>query len=180
MIVVSDATPLIHLSKIDELHLIKRLYEKCCITQTVYDETVVEGQKFGHHDSDRIKDAIGDWLEIKDPKGDVDQLIKKHSIHFGEASSILLAKELSSLLLINERDGREVARKEGVTVKGTLGIIADGVKEEKISATSAIAMLGKFENEPNEFWLDPIIVHEAIKMISEIGKKKHDVSGDVE
>ena len=54
------------------------------------------------------------------------------------------------------------------------------IKEEKISATSAIAMLGKFENEPNEFWLDPIIVHEAIKMISEIGKKKHDVSGDVE
>jgi len=172
MIVVSDATPLIHLSKIDELHLIKILYEKCYITQTVYNETVVEGQKFGHHDSDMIIDAIGDWLEIKDPKGDVDQIIEKHSIHFGEASSILLAKELSSLLLINERDGREAAKKEGVTVKGTLGIIADGVREEKISATSAIVMLKKFGNEPNEFWLDPIIVYKAIKLISDIGKKK--------
>ncbi len=74
--------------------------------------------------------------------------------------------------MINERDGREVARKEGVLVKGTLGIIADGVKEKKINATSAIAMLETFENEPNEFWLDPIIVHEAIKVISEIGKNK--------
>ena len=174
MIVVSDATPLIHLSKIDELQLIKAMYEKCYITHTVYNETVVDGQKYGHHDSDVIREAIGDWLEIKEPKGDVDQIIKKHSIHFGEASSILLAKELSSLLLINERVGREAARKEGVKVKGTLGIIADGVKEEKISAASAITILGKFENEPDKFWLDPIIVHEAIKMISEIGKKKQE------
>ncbi len=174
MIVVSDATPLIHLSKIDELQLIKAMYEKCYITHTVYNETVVDGQKYGHHDSDVIREAIGDWLEIKEPKGDVDQIIKKHSIHFGEASSILLAKELSTILLINERVGREAARNEGVTVKGTLGVIADGVKEEKISAASAIAMLEKFENEPSEFWLDPIIVHEAIKMISEIGKKKQE------
>jgi len=172
MIVVSDSTPLIHLSKIDALHLIKKLYQKCYITQTVYNETIVEGQKFGHLDSDLIKNALGNWLEIKDSTGDVARLVKKHSIHLGEAASILLAKELSSLLLINERDGREAAKKEGVKVKGTLGIIADGVKEQKISAASAIEMLERFATKPGEFWLDPSIVRKAIKMISEIGKKK--------
>ena len=172
MIVVSDATPLIHLSKVDALDLIKRLYEKCYITQIVYNEAVVEGQKFGHHDSVLINNAIGDWIKIKYPHGDVDLLVKKHPIHVGEASSILLAKELSSLLLINERDGREAAKKEGVTVKGTIGIIVDGVKEQKISVNSAIAMLERFENEPDTFWLDPIIVHKAINMISDLWKTK--------
>ncbi len=168
MIVVSDATPLIHLSKIGALDLIKDLYEKCYITKIVYNETVVEGRKYGHIDAVPIKGAIGDWMEIKNPSGDTGLLMEKHSIHIGEASSILLAKELSFLLLINERDGREAAKKEGVSVKGTMGIIADGVKEKKIGVRSAIAMLKKYEDEPNEFWLDPQIVHRAINMISDL------------
>lgn len=168
MIVVSDATPLIHLSKIGALDLIKDLYEKCYITKIVYNETVVEGQKYGHTDAVPINNAIGDWMEIKNPSGNMDMLMEKHSIHIGEASSILLAKELLSVLLINEREGREAAKKEGVTVKGTIGIIADGVKERKISVRSAIAMLKKYEDEPNEFWLDPEIVNKAINMISDL------------
>ena len=172
MIVVSDATPLIHLSKIDGLHLIRKLYDKCYMTPTVYNEAVVEGKKYGHLDSDLIGDALGDWLDIKEPEGDVAKLVKKHSIHFGEASSILLAKELSSPLLINERVGREAAKEEGVKVKGTIGIIADCVKEKKISTVSAIEMLERFASEPGEFWLDPRIVREAIRMISEMGERK--------
>ncbi len=172
MIVVSDATPLIHLSKANSLNLIKKLYEKCCLTQIVYNETVIEGQKYGHADSNRIMEAVGDWIEIRDPDGDVSKFVKRYSIHMGEATSILLAKELSALLLINERDGREVAKIEGVQVKGTIGIIATGVKENKLSYPSAIKILESFASEPNEFWLEPRIVRLGMKMITEIVSEK--------
>jgi len=172
MIVVSDATPLIHMAKVKSLNLIKELYQKCYLTESVYNETVIEGQKYGHDDSNQIMEALGDWIEVRDPKGNVFEFVKKYSIHVGEATSILLAKELSALLLINERDGREAAKIEGVEVKGTIGIIATGVKENKLSYASAIKILESFASEPSEFWLEPRIVRLGMKMISEIVSKK--------
>ena len=172
MIVVSDATPLIHLAKVKSLNLIKELYQKCYITESVYNETVIEGQKYGHDDSKQIVKALDDWIEIRDPEGNVSEFVKRYSIHVGEATSILLAKELSALLLINERDGRETAKIEGVKVKGTIGIIATGVKENKLSHVSAIKILESFASEPSEFWLEPGIVRLGIEMISEIVNPK--------
>lgn len=171
MIVVSDATPLIHLSRIGALYLIEELYGRCCITWIVYDETVVEGRKYGHPDSYPIADATGDWLEIRDPDGDAALLVSRYSIHVGEATSILLARELGSLLLINERNGREAAKGEGVPVKGTIGIIADSVKKKMIDVTTAVEMLDRFASDPGEFWLDPVTVREAVSRITKIGER---------
>lgn len=50
-VVVSNAGPLIALAKLNLLHLLPVLYGQVYFTQSVYDETVSEGQRYGHEDA---------------------------------------------------------------------------------------------------------------------------------
>ena len=55
MIVVSNSTPLIALSKIDLFHLLKKYFGKIFIPNEVYSEVVIRGEKlFG---AEKVKSA---------------------------------------------------------------------------------------------------------------------------
>ncbi len=58
--VVSNASPLIGLSRINQLHLLKKLWEKIVIPDAVYKEAVTDGAgKFG---AKSISEACQDWI----------------------------------------------------------------------------------------------------------------------
>lgn len=90
MIAVSDSTPLMHFAKVRKLALLRLLYKKIAITETVHREVVEEGVLLGKKDALEVKRELGKWIEIK------------------------------ALLLINEREGRNAAVNEGVKVKGAI------------------------------------------------------------
>ncbi|MDJ0660719.1 MAG: hypothetical protein QNJ42_14710 [Crocosphaera sp.] len=46
MKVIVNATPLIALSKINQLNLLNELFSEVIISQSVYNEVVIQGQKF--------------------------------------------------------------------------------------------------------------------------------------
>ncbi|MBW6480818.1 MAG: DUF3368 domain-containing protein [Bacteroidales bacterium] len=108
-VIISDASCLIALSKIEELGLLKTLFEEVIITREVSEE-------FG--------EALPDWIvtrEVKDQKKiqELEKILDK-----GEASSIALALETDrSMLIIDELKGRKIAQSLHVEIIGTIGVI---------------------------------------------------------
>ena len=115
MIVVSDASPLIALDAIGHLDLLVRLYERLVIPPEIFQEV---GTML-------IQQA--DWLSVI-PTSNLQKVeeIQLTGLDRGEAAAIALALDLNaSLLLIDERKGRQVAHNLGLQVVGTLGILIE-------------------------------------------------------
>ena len=122
MIVVSNSGPLISLAKINNFVLLRQIFKKILIPEWVYVEVVEEGKgRFGEKET---KDALGHWIE-KVAVGDrlaVQLLLPE--IKRGEAESIVLAKERNAdVVLLDDKDARDIAEASGLTIKGTIGVL---------------------------------------------------------
>lgn len=166
MIVVSDSTPLMHFAKIGQLNLLFSLYDEILITKEVLKETVEAGIMLGEDDAVVIQRYIGKNINVKMPQMPFKWLIEKYHIHQGEAESIQLAKEVGAhLILMNEREGRIAAKKEGLEVKGSIGVIFNGLKADLINKKEALSILNSFKEKPQTFWIEPEIIEIAMERI---------------
>lgn len=171
MIVVSDSTPLIHFAKVRRMDVLFSLYKEIVITKEVYREAAEEGILLEKEDARLIQDYIGKNIYVKSPKSSSEHLAKKYLIHRGEADSIQLAKEISAqLILMNERDGRNAAKGEGIKVKGTIGVLFDALKVGVINEEEVLNILKKFGDNPQVFWIEPDIIKAAMEKIYPIKK----------
>lgn len=94
-IIVSDTSCLILFYKIGELDLLRKLFGKLHITDTVLKE---------------FNQPVPDWIEVVELKTDVYKVLSGY-LDPGEATSIALASEHEeSLLIIDEIKGRRAAR----------------------------------------------------------------------
>ena len=62
--VVSNSSPIIHLSKIEKLHLLKEFFGIITIPETVYRECVIEGKD--RLEAELIKNT--DWIRVSQVK----------------------------------------------------------------------------------------------------------------
>ncbi|WP_258085103.1 DUF3368 domain-containing protein [Thermococcus thermotolerans] len=117
---VSNSTPLIHLAKMGRLELLREFFGEVLIPEAVHRECVIEGK--GSRDSEIIEKA--DWIKVVDIK---DETLKRSlmlELDEGESEAIVLAIERKAdLLLIDDYEGREVARALGLKVTGTIGVL---------------------------------------------------------
>lgn len=142
--IVSNASPLIYLAKVGKLHLLKELFGKILIEEEVRREVVDKGKKEGAADSIVIEESIKEgWIIVKRIK----DKRKFKGIHIGETNTILLAKELKSMVLIDEEDAREVARAFGLKTRGTLYVLKRCQEQEIISKKEAIKILDDMLSE---------------------------------
>lgn len=125
MIVVSNASPLITLSRIGRLDLLKQLFGRLHIASEVHEEVVVRGA--GRPPADAVAGA--DWIEIH-PAADAVALASlraRHALGAGELATILLAVALrADMVIIDERAARRLCQAEGVAVMGCVGILERG------------------------------------------------------
>jgi predicted nucleic acid-binding protein len=122
VIVLSDSSPLISLSKIGLVELLPQLYDKVTITPEVYAEVVVSGG--GRPGASEIAKAT--WIEVKPAKrtGEISQAKDRFPLGVGELSTILLALELGAdLILIDDLTARKHARENGFICLGCVGIL---------------------------------------------------------
>ncbi|MBP9664583.1 MAG: DUF3368 domain-containing protein [Pyrinomonadaceae bacterium] len=115
--VISDASCLIILNKIGAIELLKRTYRKIVTTPEIESEV-------GFH--------LPEWVSVKSPTDLKSTSRMPASIDAGEATAIALALEmLNSTIIIDDRAARNYAKKLGLNVTGTLGVIVkaklDGV-----------------------------------------------------
>lgn len=122
MLVVSNSSCLIGLSRIKKLHLLNDLFGKIFIPQEVYKDVAVKGKdKSGAREVEKAK---GIWIEVKDVKDKLGVQLLLTELDPGEAEAIVLAKELeANLVIIDEEKAANVAMVAGLRVIGTVGIL---------------------------------------------------------
>ncbi len=119
MIVVSDSSPLIGLCAIGKLELLKSLYQKIYIPESVFEEVAGSGSRTG---ANEIKNAS--WIERRkvSPRK-IDRLSVKIGLGKGETAALILASEIKAdLLIIDDLKARKNAQMRNQAIIGILGI----------------------------------------------------------
>ena len=122
---ISNSSPLIFLSKIGFLHLLKELFGTVVIPQEVKDEVVVQG-KIG---VSVIEEAIQQgWILVQQASSLLDLPLGK-----GETAAITLARKNGDSLLLDDFRGISTAKIYGIPVLRTTSILIIAFQKGKIS-----------------------------------------------
>lgn len=121
MIIVSDATPIISLAKIEKLDILGRFYDEVLMPKAVYDE-VCRNPAF-RAEAEAIQKCV--FMKVRTvSRTQSVKILRAAGLDLGESEAIVLADTLlDSLLLMDERKGRQIAQNMGIRITGTLGIL---------------------------------------------------------
>jgi len=115
MIVISNSSPLIALSRIRKLEILKRLFGTIYIPEIVYQEVVVQSTDQVQKES--IVQGLDDFIFVEQP---TTEYVFTRSIDAGERGVLNLAYDKpAALLLIDDRKARNEAKEHGFRVVKT-------------------------------------------------------------
>jgi len=87
------------------------------------------------------------------------------TLHLGESAAIALASEIpATILVIDELEGRHVARRLGLTVTGTLGLIVSAKRRGVLPAARPVI---EQLRQRGGLWLSDAIVQHALALAEE-------------
>ncbi len=145
--VVSDSTCLIGLERIGELNILSALFDPIMIPPEVERE-------FGN--------AIS-WLQTESLTSGVLVADLRMIVDAGEAEAIALASEKSCLLISDDKQARSAAKRLGVAVIGTVGVLVRAKQNGVVSAVKPILD----DLELNNFLISRALREEALKLVGE-------------
>ena len=159
-LVVSNSSPLIHLARIGRPSLLRQLFGEIAIPPAVYREVVVEGR--GRPGSEQV--ASASWIKTMSLR---EQVLKRALLAFldeGEAEAIALAVEKNAdLVLLDEREARIHAKRLGLKVAGTIGVL---LKSKKAGLIESLRdELDKLKE--TGFRISPVLEEEILKRAGE-------------
>ena len=149
-IIIADSSCLIALSNIGELQILQQVYQQITITPEIENE-------FG--------EAILDWIIIVEVTDRKKIEILELELDKGESSAIALAIEKeNSLLVIDEKKGRNVAKKMGIKITGILGVI---IKAKEIGLIKKITPLIE-KLEKVDFRISKTLKEKILRRVGEL------------
>ena len=117
-LIVVDTSCLIALSRINHIRLLNQVYDRLIVTPEIKQE---------------FKFELPDWVEVRSTNSNRDLAVITSLVDLGEASAIeFCLKHTNSLLIIDDSKGRKLAKKLGVKVTGTHGVLVKAKKIGKI------------------------------------------------
>jgi predicted nucleic acid-binding protein len=165
MKVVSNSGPLINLAKVGQFALLQGLFQHITIPPAVFEEVVVRGGgQPGAGETNAAQWITREMLA----QSDVADILAAE-LDRGEAEAIALALlEKADWLLIDERVGRRFAQRVGLKVKGTLGVLLEGVRRDFIDDLQPLldTLVAKGT------WIAPAIYAEVLKLSQEIQRSR--------
>lgn len=144
MIVFCNTTPLLALSSIGQLDLLRQLFGAINVAKSVADECS-EGGRIVVPELECV-----DWIHLQ-PDEETTSLPVLFELDRGEKQTLLLAmRQKADLVLMDERLGRRMAEYLGLQVTGTLGILlkakTTGLIPSFLNAALAMKDQGIFYN----------------------------------
>jgi hypothetical protein len=136
-IVVSDTSPISNLIVVGHIHLLPQLFGTVIIPDVVYQELLANGD---NHPVTQTLQTV-EWLDMHSVsnQNQVDVLMRDRNLDPGEANAIVLAQELqANQLLIDERLGRNEAKRQGLRVTGILGILLAAKGQNLLTAVRPV------------------------------------------
>lgn len=133
-VVVADSSPLVYLARLGHFDLLRTLHGEIVIPTAVWQEVAVDG---AHLMEGRSLAAArkADWAKVEPVTlADLAAFPVLAELDDGEGEAIALAVRLNALLIIDEREGREVATRLGLRLTGTLGLLIEAKNQGLIES----------------------------------------------
>ncbi|ODS42443.1 MAG: hypothetical protein MSIBF_03740 [Candidatus Altiarchaeales archaeon IMC4] len=145
MAVACNSSPLIAMSKIGLLDILKSYFKEVYISEAVYNEVVIDGgDLFG---ATEVRKAC--WIKTRKVRNKAAVNALCMSIHKGEAETIILADELNAdLVVMDDLYGKHAAQEMGLKAIGTLGILVKAASDDKINLPDTLGRL-----RSSGFWI---------------------------
>jgi hypothetical protein len=153
MIVVADSSPLIALSRVGRIRLLKEMFGRLVVPEAVWQElTAGDTNRVG------VSELLqSDWIERRtvSDRGLVNLL--RRDLGAGEAEAIVLAREIDAdVLLIDERLGRSAAESLGITITGLVGILIEAKQRQLL--TDPIGLANELRDRAG-FWISDSLMN---------------------
>lgn len=132
--IVADAGPLIAFGRIGKLDLLPQVLGEILVPNAVAGECLGDAEKPGAR---AIREALRARLLIKTPDSSPAQP-QFPVLDAGESAAIRLALKLSASVLIDEKTGRSIATKLGLSVIGSAGVLLVAKKRGLIGSVRPI------------------------------------------
>ncbi|MBW2091123.1 MAG: DUF3368 domain-containing protein [Deltaproteobacteria bacterium] len=162
MFVVANSSVLIALCRIRMLELLHQRYpEGVFIPKAVWRE-VVEGGK-GQPGANEVSSST--WIKVKEVEDRKLVSLLGMELDQGEAEAIVLASEQEAdLILLDEKAARRVAKRLGLAVLGTVGVLIYAKRAGFIGSLKE--QLDALQEEGN-FRIASDVYNEALRVVSE-------------
>ena len=122
MIVVSNTSPLTNLAAIGQFELLHQLFDHIQIADGVWAELTAFGRTWPG--GNEVSAAA--WVTQHTVQNQTLVTALRNDLDRGEAETISLAVELKAdLVLLDEKPGREIAKRLGLPVAGVLGVLLE-------------------------------------------------------
>jgi len=160
---ISNATPLIYLGKIGQLDLLFKLFGDIFIPNEVYREVVINGLRLGAIEAQLINYLVNqDKIQVVKPILPDPLPAWAQPVDAGEIEVILLAQQQpADWVLIDNQHARQAARKVGLPLKGTIGILLDGFRQQFLSLRELEFWLHYIKAQP-DFWISDSLCDQAL------------------
>ncbi|MCA9942596.1 MAG: DUF3368 domain-containing protein [Anaerolineales bacterium] len=160
MTIVTNTGPLVILAKIDQLGLLQQMFRSIAIPPAVHRELLA---KSGPEVS-RLDAALKQFIEIVgEPEFPPAVKIVIEHLDAGEQQAIALAYVRNTMLVIDERLGRQAARQLGLAVTGSTGVLIEAKKRGYIPAVRPLLEAARQQG----YWLSDELINIAAKMAGE-------------
>ncbi len=159
--IVSNSSPLISLSGVGQIDILRRLYRQITIPKAVWKEVVTDGVGLaGAHEVQRAK-----WIEVVEVGNHSLVIALKQNLHVGEAEAIALTVEHNAkLLLLDDMLARTSASLFKLKYIGTLGVLREAKEKNVIQKVKPVVeeLRGRMG-----FWLEDKLIREFLRSVGE-------------
>lgn len=138
MPVVSNTSPILNLAIVGQLELMRQQFEHVYVPPAVLSELKVQEERPG---SKEIRAALkSGWIQLQEiNSSSLNVQLLQQALDRGEAEAIALAIDLQAdWTLLDERDGRKVAKSLGLKVTGVLGILLRAKQKGELFSVSEV------------------------------------------
>ncbi len=126
-LIVADTSPILNLALIDRLDLVREQFSTVVVPDQVWDELLdgedgVEALRAAHDESVIEIVSLEETPLVAEFRRNLDR---------GEAAALAYAIEADAdLVLIDEREARQAARRHGLSMTGAIGVLLRGVGDD--------------------------------------------------
>jgi predicted nucleic acid-binding protein len=158
--VVANTTPLIALSHVGHLSVLKRLYGEIIIPEAVYKELSVKQESV----CKKAVDSSLDWIKVERIQNKMAKAMYKTQLHEGEVEVMILSQEVTAdVVIIDDANAKKYAKYLGLPVTGTLGVLIKAKREGYIDELKPIL----YQMTEHGIYLSPKLIELCLKQVEE-------------
>lgn len=170
-IVLCNSGPLIALGKLNRLDLLAGLFGEVQIPRAVYDEVVAQGLVRGEPDAVTVRlfwERLG-WPVVDVSKATLSAYVPPVVLDPGETEVLALARSSDEpLVLMDDEVARSEARRLGLDLCGTLGILVRAYRRRLLSQEQVELLIREIAVRP-DIWISTSLCTEILAALREQG-----------